>query len=108
MPSSIATSSSASAGSPIATTHWAGPARLTSSTTSRPVIASDSDIAVERSRRSIEAAEHDAFVLGVRRDLAHRDLRCGYLGIAVDAGRNSREGDARKAVLPGQRQAVAI
>src|ERR1044072_4890923 len=70
---------------------------------------SGSDLAIERRDVRAEAAENDTFDAAlVRLDLVHGDLGRGLLGIAVDAGRDGREGDALQPMLLGQRQAVAI
>ena len=70
---------------------------------------SDSDLAIESRRCGVEAAEDHALeAVRMGLHLAHGDLGRRFLGIAVDAGRDRWEGDAFQAVLPGQRQAVAI
>src|SRR5437660_7998565 len=108
MPSSIATSSPGSAASRIATTCWAAPARPRNSTTSRRRSASGNDAAIEVRGRLVEAAEDHLVDPGLRLDRAHRDLGRGLLGVAVDAGRNGRKGDALQAVLLGDSQAAAV
>src|SRR5580693_8967526 len=103
-------SSRASAGSPIATTRWAGSARRTSSTISKTRTATGSDhrwgidshrlsgrheIAIKRSHVGAEAAEDHALETArMGFHFAHGDLGRLILRIAVHAGRDRREGDA--------------
>src|SRR6266704_1156812 len=105
MRSSIATSSCASAVSPIATRCWDASAAMMSCTISRTQSGSGSDLVIERRHVGAEAAEDDVIdAARMRLDLAYGDLGSRLLGIAVNAGRDRREGDAFEAVSIGQCQ----